>query len=176
MRSNGDGQLRFEPLQSHHDRRAFTCGVPVLDDWFRTRASQDRRRRVAQIFVALDDQGIAGFYSLGMFSLALDSIPAELARKLPRYDAIPAALIGRLARHVRVAGSGIGDLLVADAVTRVLAAAESVAAYAIVVDAKDERGRAFYEAHGFIPLPSRPNRLFLPTEVAAAALAEAGRA
>jgi hypothetical protein len=35
-------------------------------------------------------------------------------------------------------------------VKRVLAAAESVAAYAIVVDATDEGGRRFYESHGFI--------------------------
>jgi GNAT superfamily N-acetyltransferase len=166
-------QLRFELLHRLHDRSAFTCGVPALDTWFATRASQDQRRRVAQVFVALDDQGVAGFYSLSMFTLALDAIPPDLARKLPRYDAIPAALIGRLARHTRTAGSGIGDLLLADAVTRVLAAAEAVAAYAIVVDAKDERGRRFYEAHGLIPLPSRPNRLFLPTEVAAAAAAAA---
>jgi len=148
--------------------------VPALDDWFRTRASQDQRRRIAQVFVALDDVGIAGFYSLSMFTLALDVIPPDNARKLPRYDAIPAALIGRLARHRRVAGSGVGDRLVADAAMRVLAAARSVAAYAIVVDAKDERGRAFYESHGFIPLPSRPKRLFLPVEVVAAALSASG--
>lgn len=162
--------IRFELRQRRHDRASFTCGVPDLDDWLRTRASQDQRRRVAQVFVALDEQGIAGFYSLSMFTLALDSIPAGLARKLPRYDAIPAALIGRLARHTRVAGTGIGDLLVADAIVRVLAASQSVAAYAIIVDAKDNRGRRFYEGHGFIALPSHPNRLFLPTDVAAAAL------
>jgi GNAT superfamily N-acetyltransferase len=167
--------LRFELLHRRHDRDAFTCGVPPLDDWFRTRASQDQRRRVAQVFVALDDDGIVGFYSLSMFTLALDSIHAELARKLPRYDAIPAALIGRLARHTRAAGTGIGDLLVVDALTRVLAAAESVAAYAIVVDAKDDRGRRFYEAHGFIFLPSRPLRLFLPADTAAAALTAAAK-
>lgn len=163
-------KIRFELLERHHDRRTFACGVPALDDWFRTRASQDQRRRVAQVFVAIDDVGLAGFYSLGMFTLALDSIPAEIARKLPPYEAIPAALIGRLARHTRVAGTGLGDLLVADAIVRVIGAAESVAAYAIVVDAKDDRGRGFYESHGFIPLPSRPLRLFLPTEVARAAL------
>jgi predicted GNAT family N-acyltransferase len=144
--------------------------VPALDNWLRTRANQDQRRRVAQVFVALDDQGIVGFYSLSMFTLALDSLPEGLARKLPRYDAIPAALIGRLARHERAKGSGVGDVLVADAVKRVLAAAESVAAYAIVVDAKDERGRRFYQSHGFIPLPSRSNRLFLLTETATEAL------
>jgi predicted GNAT family N-acyltransferase len=165
--------IRFEPLSRRHDRRAFVSGVPALDDWFRARATQDQRRHVAQVFVALDEQGIVGFYSLSMFTLALENLPEGLAHKLPRYDAIPAALIGRLARHERAKGSGIGDLLVADAVRRVLAAAESVAAYAIVVDAKDERGRQFYESYGFMSLPSRPNRLFLLTETAAAALTAA---
>lgn len=165
--------LTFERLHHRHDRGSFSCGVPALDAWFRTRAGQDQRRHVAQVFVALDEHGIVGFYSLSMFTLVLGSLPEELARKLPRYDAIPAALIGRLARHVRTRGSGIGDLLVADAVKRVLAAAESVAAFAIVVDAKDDRGASFYELHGFLPLPSRPNRLFLLTQTAAAALSAA---
>jgi GNAT superfamily N-acetyltransferase len=162
--------LRFEPLSARHDRAPFTCGIGVLDEWFRKRASQDQRRRVAQVFVAVDADGIVGFYSLSMFTLSLETLPAKLARKLPRYEAIPSALIGRLARHERVKGTGMGDLLVADAVRRVLGAAESVAAYSIVVDAKDERGRSFYQAHGFIPLPSRPNRLFLLAETAAMAL------
>lgn len=162
--------LVFERLSSRHDRGAFTCGVPVLDAWFRTRAGQDQRRHVAQVFVALDDVGIVGFYSLSMFTLVLGSLPAHLERKLPRCDAIPAALIGRLARHVRSRGTGVGELLLADAVKRVLSAAESVAAYAIVVDAKDDRGASFYALHGFLPLPSRPNRLFLLTQTAAAAL------
>ena len=166
--------IRFEPLHRRHGRAEFASGVAALDDWFRTRATQDQRRHVAQVFVALDEQGVVGFYSLSMFTLALDSLPEGLARKLPRYEAIPAALLGRLARHERAKGSGIGDLLVADAVKRVLAASGLVAAYAIVVDAKDERGRRFYQSHGFISLPSRPNRLFLLTETAAAALTAAG--
>jgi GNAT superfamily N-acetyltransferase len=162
--------IRFEPLNRWHDRGAFASGVRALDDWFRTRATQDQRRHVARVFVALDDRGIVGFYSLSMFTLALEDLPERLARRLPKYEAIPTALIGRLARHESAKGSGVGDLLVADAVKRVLAAAESVAAYAIVVDAKDERGRRFYESHGFISLPSRPNRLFLLAETAAEAL------
>jgi len=168
--------IRFELLTRRHDRREFTSGVPALDDWFQKRATQDQRRHVAQVFVALDELGIVGFYSLSMFTLALESLPDELAHKLPRYEAIPAALIGRLACHERARGSGIGDLLVADAVKRVLAAAKSVAAYAVIVDAKDERGRRFYESHGFISLPSRPNRLFLLTETAAAGLQAAAEA
>jgi len=90
--------IRFEPLHRRHDRATFSSGVPALDEWFRMRATQDQKRRIAQVFVALDEQGVIGFYSLSMFTLVLESLPEELGRKLPRYDAIRAALIGRLAR------------------------------------------------------------------------------
>ncbi len=166
--------LRFEVLGSKHDRSSFECGVAELDEWFKRRAGQDQRRRVAQVFVGVRDGAIVGFYSLSMFTLALERLPTDLARKLPRYEAIPAALIGRLARAESARGTGLGDLLLADAVKRVLSAASSVAAYAIVVDSIDEAGRRFYEGHGFIPLPSRPSRLFLLTETAAEALKAAG--
>lgn len=167
--------LRFEILDSSHDRAGFTCGTPALDEWFRSRASQDQRRKVAQVFVALRGAEVVGFYSLSMFTLSLETLPPLLAKRLPKYEAIPTALIGRLARAESERGAGLGNLLLADAIKRVLLATQSVAAYAIVVDAKDDQGKHFYEAHGFIPLPSRPRRLFLLTETAAAALAAAER-
>lgn len=163
--------LVIEPLASHHDRSAFSCGQPELDEWFRRRAGQDEKRNVARVFVALDDKlGVVGFYSLSSYTLALTDLPEEVAKKLPRYDAIPAALIGRLARDERVRGKRIGELLVADAVRRILAAGRSLAVFAIVVDAKDERAVAFYRDVGFVPVPSRPARLFLLTSTARAAL------
>jgi predicted GNAT family N-acyltransferase len=168
-------KVRFEVLSGAHDRSSFRCGNVALDEWFRARAGQDQKRNVAQVFVALQESRMVGFFSLSMFTLSLESIPEALAKKLPRYEAIPAAIIGRLARAESERGTGLGDLLLADAIKRVLAAAESVAAYAIVVDAKDDAGKRFYEAHGFIPLASRPRRLFLLTQTAAAALAAAGR-
>ena len=154
-----------------HDRAAFSCGVAALDDWFRQRAGQDDRRNVARVFVALDDQlGIVGFYSLNSFTLTIADLPPNHAKRLPRYDMIPAALIGRLARDQRVRGEGIGELLLADAVRRILDAARSLAVFAIVVDAMDERAAAFYRRFGFSPFPSRPLRLFMPASDAADAL------
>ena len=167
--------IRFESLSKKHDRSTFECGVPALDDWFRTRASQDERRNIARVFVALDDDGIVGFYSLSMFTLTLEDLPPELAGKLPRYRALPAALIGRLARHVRARGRGVGELLLGDAITRVLGAAQSVAAFAIVVDAKDDAAITFYRTFGFVQFPSTPDRLFLLAQTAAAGLEFARR-
>ena len=167
--------VRFEVLASSHDRATFSCGTVELDQWFRTRAGQDQRRHVAQVFVALIGARVVGFYSLSMFTLSLEGLPPALAKKLPKYEAIPAAMIGRLARAQSEGGTGLGGLLLADAIKRVLLAAESVASYAIVVDAKDEHGKRFYEGHGFIPLVSKPRRLFLLTQTAAAAVAAAER-
>lgn len=163
--------ILIEPLGKHHDRARFSCGQPDLDDWFRLRASQDEKRNIARVFVAVTpDLGVVGFYSLSTLSLSLDHLPEEIAHKLPRYDAIPAALIGRLARDERVRGQGVGELLLADAIQRILGAGRSIAVFAIVVDAKDDRAAAFYEALGFRAFPLRPRRLFLLTATAAAGL------
>lgn len=161
----------IEPLGKHHDRKAFSCGQAELDDWFQRRAGQDERRNIARVFVASDDRlGVIGFYSLSSFTPSLTDLPDAIARKLPRYDAIPAALIGRLARDVRVRGRAIGELLLADAVRRIVAAGSTLAVFAIVVDAKDESAVAFYKEFGFRTFPLRPDRLFLLTSSAAAAI------
>jgi hypothetical protein len=59
---------RIEPLRNQHDRHAFSCGEPDLDDWFRHRAGQDSKRDLSQVFVAVgvDEEaalGVVGFYS-----------------------------------------------------------------------------------------------------------------
>ena len=163
----------IEPL-GKHDRAAFSCGVAALDDWFRLRAGQDEKRNVARVFVAVDDRrAIVGFYSLSSFTLAIDELPREHAKRLPRYDAIPAALIGRLARDENVRGEGVGDLLLADAVRRVIGAARSLAVFAIVVEATDEKAAAFYRDFGFASFPKRPLRLFMAASEAAEAVSRA---
>jgi GNAT superfamily N-acetyltransferase len=164
-------KFHIEPLTKRHDRSHFTCGDPYLDDWFRRRASQDAKRDVARVFVAVEpDHGAIGFYSLSAFSLSLDDMPEDLARRLPRYEAIPAALVGRLATDLRVRGRGIGKLLLADAIRRILSATDRIAVFGIVVDAKTEDAVQFYEQFGFRRFPAHPLRLFLPTQTAMAAL------
>lgn len=163
----------IEPL-GKHDRAAFSCDVAALDEWFHLRAGQDEKRNMARIFLAIDDQcGVVGFYSLSSFTLAIADLPPAQAKRLPRYDAIPAALIGRLARDVRVRGEGVGDLLLADAIHRVIRASRSLAVFAIVVEAMDGKAATFYRDFGFVPFPNRPLRLFIPASEAAEAVSRA---
>jgi len=72
-----------------------------------------------------------------------------------------------------VRGERIGELLLADAVRRIVDAGRSLAVFAIVVDAKDEHAVAFYEGFGFKRFPTRSGRLFLLTSTAAEAFARA---
>ncbi len=168
-------KLIFEPLGRSHDRSRFICGDAALDRWFRIQAGQEERRNVTRVFIARDAEAggpddLVGFYTLSMFALGFEDLPDDLVRKLPKYPEVPAALIGRLARAEHVRRQGIGELLLADAIKRVVSAAKTVAAYAVVVDAKDAHAAAFYRAYGFIPFPTRPDRLFLLLETAVAAL------
>ena len=156
------------PLGPGHDRAAFSCGEPALDDWLRRQASQDVRRRVAQVFVATDGASgtLLGFYSLSAASFARDGLPPDMARRLPGYP-VPAAILGRLAVASTAQGRGLGEFLLLDAIHRVQRASEALAVHALVVDAKHDRAAAFYRRYGFIPFATDPRRLFLPLATAA---------
>jgi GNAT superfamily N-acetyltransferase len=146
-----------------HDRTEFSCGVPALDRYIREWATQDIRRDVARVFVALnaDSDRVLGYYSLGAASFQKDSLPASEANRLPHYP-VPAALLGRLAVDESARGQGLGAHLLVDALHRVHRASHALAIHAIIVDAKDDTAAAFYRRFGFIPFSDEPGRLFLP--------------
>ncbi len=158
-------EVIFEPLGPQHDRAEFSCGEPVLDVYLRQQASQDVRRRIAQAFVAVDASTgrVAGYYTLSAASFFRQDLPDKLAKRLPRYP-VPAAIMGRLAVDQAFKGQGLGALLLADAVKRLIRASETLAVYALIVDAKNDAARSFYEKFGFQRFPATPNRLFLPLD------------
>jgi GNAT superfamily N-acetyltransferase len=159
-----DSGYRFEPLHRHHDRAAFSCGVEPLDRYFHQQVGQDRRRGLAVPYVLVEATtgDVAGYYTLSTFSVVPASLPDVVGRKLPRYETVPAILIGRLAVDRRYRGKGLGRLLLVDALLRSLAISEQVGAMAVVVDAKDDTARSFYEQYGFTRFVDHEYRLFLP--------------
>lgn len=149
------------PLDAAHDRAGFNCISEPLNRYLREQATQDVRRRVAACFVALaDEQRIAGYYTLASASVLLKDLPASTGKKLPRYPTVPAVRMGRLAVDHAFKGQGLGSALLADALVR--AARSEIAAFALIVDAKDNTAADFYLHHGFIALPDSPLCLFLP--------------
>ena len=98
------------------------------------------------VSVILDhaNDDIAGFCTPSMISVELTDLPEHIHEKLPRHPNVPAVLLGRLGRDLRFRGRGCGDLLVSDALKRSCEACSRIAAFAIVVDAKNAKGEAFY--------------------------------
>lgn len=153
--------FKVVPLNSAHDRKPFNSRSEPLDSYFRQHVSQDIRRRITACFVALtSEQRIAGFYTLASTSLWLTDLPESIGKKLPRYPLVPGVRMGRLAVDQDFKGIGLGGALLADALARTLRS--EIAAYALVVDAKDDSAAAFYRHHGMIAFPDQPLTLFLP--------------
>jgi GNAT superfamily N-acetyltransferase len=153
----------FEPLGSAHDRAAFSCEEPRLENYIKTQARQDVSKKLAAVFImTFDGRAITGFYALSQYTMRSGEIPDEIARKLTKHDRMPATLIGRLARDTAYRATGAGDLLLVDALRRCLAISRQATSWAVVVEAKNKRGRAFYKKFGFEAFPSRPLKLFLP--------------
>jgi GNAT superfamily N-acetyltransferase len=159
--AGGDERLRVEALTSDHDRSRFESGTEALDRYLRIQAGQEARKNMAAPFVlVLPDGMIAGYYTLSSTSVQLGELPARTVRKLPRYPLVPATLLGRLAIDRRQQGKGYGRFLLADALYR--AARSEIASYAVIVDAKDDNARRFYERESFLPFPDQPMKLFRP--------------
>src|ERR1700731_1222371 len=97
----------IETLRNDHDRSDFSCGNVSLDRYLKEQAGQDLRRACAYCFVLAPKRGdtsILGYYTLSSYGIDVGELPADVAKKLPRYPLIPAALLGRLAVDRRYQG------------------------------------------------------------------------
>jgi len=147
-----------------HDRDGFDCRVPALDEYLARFADQHRRRGITSVYVLADSEApalILGYYTLSAAEVDAQELDERDRRRLPRYP-VPCFRMGRLACRMDQRGKGIGRLLLGLAVDRCLKAREQVAAYALLVDAKDEQARLFYEHYGFTAFTGRPLTLYLP--------------
>lgn len=154
---------RIEPLSADHDRRAFTCGVLALDDYLRRFARQHAAANISRTYVAADGTAIWGYYSLAMAGIRRDNLPARHAGRFPNFP-LPVARLARLAVAERHQRQGLGELLLADALQRCLHLADAIGMVGVIVDAKDEQARGWYERYEFERLPDSPLTLWIPTE------------
>jgi ribosomal protein S18 acetylase RimI-like enzyme len=162
--------FRLEPLAEEHERALFNCGEEALDRYFQTQVTQDVRRRVANCFVAVEAATgyVAPYYTLSATSVPLVDLPPEDAKRLPRYPTVPAVRSGRLAVDRRFQRRGLGEAMLADATARAVKA--DIAAFMLVVDAKNDEAVAFYRRYDFRAVSNQPRTLFLPLATAQKAL------
>jgi GNAT superfamily N-acetyltransferase len=144
--------LAFTVLDGRrHDREGFACGVVVLDDYLHRRAGQHQRDGIATTHVLINDAEPArllGYCSLSAAQLHLHDLREADRKRLPAYP-VPAIRVGRLAVSSAAQGKGYGGLLLGHAVNLALSVRQTMGVRVLIVDAKDSKAAAFYQAHGF---------------------------
>ncbi len=152
-----------ERLAKHHDRADFDCGNPALSDWLRQHAGQSEAKDVTRTYVLVGPghARISGYYAISACQVRYENLPPHSTKRLPKRMSIPAALLGKLAVERTLHGRGMGGVLLVDALRRIHGLADEIGIRTVVVDAIDDRARAFYLHYGFEPMIGYPDRQFL---------------
>ena len=151
-------------LNRGHDRSQFDCGEPDLNEYLIRYARQNQDAGIARTFVAANKtcpERVLAYYSLSVGSIDKTNLPINIAKRLPRFP-IPIVRLARLAVDRSAQGLGLGEDMLLDALQRCLRVESEVGILAVLVDAKHERARAFYERYEFETLPDQPLTLWLP--------------
>lgn len=161
----------FEELdKARHDRDSFDCGESELNVFIQTQAAKHMQAGISRTMVLpatmpLPNQKypICSFYSIAPSSICRETLPAQLAKKLPRYP-IPVFLLAQLAVHKEFHANGLGKISLIKALEYLWEVNAHMRAYAIVVDCLTDSAESFYQKFGFEFLckHSGRSRLFLP--------------
>lgn len=156
--------VAIERLAAHHQRQGFDCSEPLLNEFLQRQAGQLGRKGFGKTYVALGANGLAviGFVTLSVGQVETPRLPAGL--KLPRFPA-PILRLGRLAVDRSAQGHGVGRQLLSFALQLALEFSKSVGLYAVVVDAKHDQAKTYYQSMGFTSTLDDPLCLYLPVSV-----------
>jgi GNAT superfamily N-acetyltransferase len=131
-----------------HHRGQFDSGEPILDEWLRRYAGQNRRRDTAATWVVTDaDDIVVAYATVAMTAIDRSAAPESLVKGAP--DPVPALLLGRLAVDRRYSSLGIGTALAAHVLATAVELNEKAACRAVVVTALNRQARAWWERLGF---------------------------
>lgn len=153
-------QPYIEKLSSTHDVNHFDCGAPDLNRFLISHALQNQQAGSANSYVACYEQSVIGYYSLAVSSIIHAKAPVRVKKGLAKHP-IPVMLLARLAVDVSQHGKGIGRGLLKDALLRTVQSANIAGIRALLVHAKDDAAKQWYEQFNFDPSPTDPLHMFL---------------
>lgn len=155
--------LKLELLSKHHKRKDFDCGEKELNHYLQVMASQHTKKGISRTFVLIEasnPESIIGFITLSACEIKAESLPHPYSKKFPLK--VSGAKIGRLAIKKEFQKQGLGNQLMVFAMHQAIIVHQSIGLTGMMVDAKSEQAKEYYQQYGFIPLPENPLTLFLP--------------
>lgn len=157
-------ELKITNLENNHDKKSFSCGHSMLDNYIQRQAKQDIKRDLSACFVLVDEECylVVGYYTLSANSISREDFPINISKKLPKsYQDLPTILLGRLAIDEKFKGRGYGELILLDALNRCVEISKNLGTLAVVVDPIDSNAKMFYSKYGFILIPGT-GKMFIP--------------
>ena len=149
-----------EPLGPQHRLEGFDCGKPALNDWLLRHARQAQGSGSAKTFVVVDDDRVAGYFSLTVGQIDTLDAPERIRKGMGQYP-LPVVILARLAVSTTDQGRGIGVGLLQDAIRRTILIADHAGIRAMLTHPIDEDATRFYTRFGFIASPLREQQLLL---------------
>jgi len=159
-KASPEGLSPAHKLTAQDITHPFDCGREELDRFLKKFALANRAADAAQTYVTCRANRVVGYYSLAVGSVQPEESPPRAVRGLARHP-VPVMILARLAVDRSEQGAGIGKALLKDALLRTAQAADIAGIRALVVHAKDENARRWYEQFDFEPSPTDPLHLFL---------------
>ena len=150
----------IEKLRREQLLEEFDCGKEDLNRFLKRQAWANQQSHSAQTYVLAKDLRVLAYYSLAAGSVTHDEATVRVRKGQARHP-IPVILLARLAVDATAHGQGLGAALLKDALVRTAQAADTIGARALLVHAKDDSAKAFYEHFTFEPSPSDPCHLLL---------------
>jgi predicted N-acetyltransferase YhbS len=148
------------PLDASHRLDTFDCGKPALNDWLAQHARQAQGSGSAKTYVILEDERVAGYFSLTVGQIDTLAAPDRVRKGMGSYP-IPVVILARLAVSLSDQRRGIGIGMLQDAIRRSVAIADQAGVRAILTHPIDEEATRFYLQFGFEPSPVREQQLLL---------------
>jgi GNAT superfamily N-acetyltransferase len=160
MNQNRKTSPHIGKLQRTHDVDGFDCGQEPLNRYLQRYALMGQRVDGAQTYVGVAGGTVIGYYTLLAGSVSYEDAPERLRKGLPRQP-VPIMLLARFAVDLGWQGKGVGAGLLRDAMRRTAQAADIAGIRALLVHAKDDAAKRFYEHFDFSPSVTDPRHLFL---------------
>jgi len=152
-------QLDFELLHEKSLIESFDCGELELNSFLQDKARlfQQRNFGVTVTFFEKNNpiKRVIAFYTLCPASILQNLLPEKFLTG-PKPNPIPAFRICRLAVDKNYQGKGVGAAILVHALKKCLEQAAYIGGSVVIIDAKHEKAKSFYERFGFISIPDNP--------------------
>lgn len=158
-------------LQRSDSTQGFQSGAEELDDWLVKFAWVNQKADNAVTYVTTTSDGrVVGYYAIAVAGVSKHNVPSEVAGDAPPLD-VPCILLARLAVDWQHQDKGIGAGLFSHAMQKAVMLSESVGVRALLIHARDERARDFYNKNAVLyPSPTDELHLMSPIHQIRAAM------